>query len=178
MFNNKHKKYISIAIFVLLFVGMIYAVKVYLNRLDCSLRLQSLCSLMLVYHNEYNELPNHERWYDLLICEFALQDDFFKCPSCQKKGKIGTYFINKHLNSKWDGPGDLVFLFEGEFGWNQYGDANDILPLHSGGSHVLFLNGNVEFIKQEDFDKLIWTSSSNKTVDNETTGINIKGQSQ
>jgi hypothetical protein len=81
--------------------------------------------------------------------------DAFKCPTCKEKGNIGTYIINKNYKSIWGSSDDIVLVFEGKAGWNQYGDSNDILPLHHGGSYVLFTSGNIKHVKKEDFSKLV-----------------------
>lgn len=126
------------------------------KNIGCRIKLDIIRSYVV-----NKELSDYKRWYDIII-EEGNSEELFKCPTCKQEGKIGTYIINKHYESLWDTPEDKVLVFEGSPGWNQYGDANDILPLHQGGCNILFTSGRIKFVKEEDFDKLVWNASGDQ----------------
>lgn len=153
MLCNYKKRKILITVLVCFAVIIILICKpissIY-KEFGCNSRLKAMAS----YLNHY-ELQDYTKWYDLLMQE-GYSADCFKCPYCKENGKIGTYVINKNYTSIWNAREDIVLVFEGNTGWNQYGDANDILPLHHGGCNILFSNGKIKFIKKEDFSNLVW----------------------
>ncbi|MHC5083685.1 MAG: H-X9-DG-CTERM domain-containing protein [Planctomycetota bacterium] len=57
-------------------------------------------------------------------------------------------------------PPDLVIFFESAPGWNQVGDADDVVTdRHKRpGANIAFADGHVEFVPTEDIPKLCWTT--------------------
>jgi hypothetical protein len=56
----------------------------------------------------------------------------------------------------WSAP-DVVLLFESNCGWNQAGGPELLITgRHEGGCNILFVNGDIEFVKTEEIPGLKW----------------------
>ena len=132
-----------------------------LENIHCKIKLEAMHSALVFYFDKNKKLPDNQAWYDLLIQEAGLSSECFTCPTLKEKEKFGTYIINQNHDLSWDTPDNMVLVFEGGPGWNQCGDFDKVLPLHQDGCHILFSNGDIKFVKKEEFIKLIWTSNEN-----------------
>lgn len=151
--KSKWLKILTILLVCLLTLTLLFhkTAKAGFERFGCYIRIEVMGSVLNNHH-----LSNYTRWYDELMT-YDNAADTFKCPASDQKGTIGTYLINKNYESIWDvRDKEIVLVFEGGDGWNQIGDANDILPVHGDGCYVLFTGGNIRFVKKEDFTKLVW----------------------
>ncbi|MEJ5261014.1 MAG: hypothetical protein WHS88_12575 [Anaerohalosphaeraceae bacterium] len=156
--KRRKKTFLLLLILGLLMGGILLSIKAHAvwNDTWCKTKLKVIYFSMVFYFREHKKLPDYQVWYDLLIQEADVSKDCFICPTKKQKGNVGTYVINKDFDILWNMPPDCVFVFEGVSGWNQSGGKNEIRPLHHGGCHVLFSNGDIKFIKEKDFPNLIW----------------------
>jgi len=124
------------------------------NRVLCGVNLAALRDAIQDYSNDYGKYPIANTWCELLIEYADVTKTTFVCKSA-RKGRC-HYAINP--NAAPNSPGDMVLLFEGNPGWNQFGGAELLAPEnHNGeGCNILFNDGHVEFVKTEDLGKLKW----------------------
>ncbi len=127
-------------------------------RMVCSTNMTLLCMAMLIYSNDYDDIPIPSKWCDLLIEHTDVTEKNLRCPGAPE-GPC-NYAMNKDIE-KLDAeraPPDMVLLFETHPGWNQSGGP-EILTTdsHQGdGCNVLFIDSHVEFVKTKDLDNLRW----------------------
>ncbi|GAF68823.1 unnamed protein product [marine sediment metagenome] len=127
-------------------------------RMVCGTNMSALGKAMLIYSNDYDDIPIPPKWCDLLIEHADVSPLMFRCKGATK-GPC-NYAMNKNIE-KLDAeraPPDMVLLFETHPGWNQTGGP-EILTTdnHQGdGCNVLFVDLHVEFVKTEDLDDLKW----------------------
>ncbi len=147
-------------ILVLAAGGIYLSIKSYVvwNETCCKIQLKAIYSGIDLYRAHYYRLPDYQKWYDLLIQvhEGDFSAEGFMCPTQGRRKREGTYIINEDFDKTWNMPPDSVLVFEGDKGWNQFGSIEDIRPLHRGGCHVLFSNGDIKFIQEKDFANLVW----------------------
>ena len=124
----------------------------------CRHKLRELGEAFAIYAEmQSGRYPAPDKWCDLLIEHTKVTERTFQCLS----GEDGRckYAINP--NAEPNGPPDLVLVFETNPGWNQYGGRELMLPQKhekksSKGSNVLFVNGDIKFVKVEDVNGLKW----------------------
>lgn len=164
MMNAKKRTRLIIIICLILIISatFFYFLKVKVEGAECIAKLKCIHSALIGYYDEHGQLPAYNKWYDLLL-EHANQNgqimvpDVFRCPTHTKKVRCGTYVINQKHCGRWakSNP-DTVLVFEGNSGWNQTGGIDQIRPRHHSGCYILFSNGDIKFIKKENFGSLNW----------------------
>ena len=131
------------------------------RRMACGTNLAALGKAMHIYAGDHNgRFPTPSKWCDLLSQNSQVAPTWFVC-----KGAAGgrcNYAMNKAVENLGDNaPANLVLLYETVPGWNQAGGL-EILTVdnHQGeGCNVLFVNGQVEFIKRAGLQQLQWTAA-------------------
>ena len=119
-------------------------------RMVCGTNMSALGTTMLIYSNDYDDIPIPSKWGDLLIEHADVNPSMFRCKGATE-GPC-NYAMNKNiekLDAERATP-DMVLLFETYPGWNQVGGP-EILTTdnHQGdGCNVLFMDSHVEFVKQ------------------------------
>jgi hypothetical protein len=128
-------------------------------RALCGNNLRTLLFMFMIYEADHKGIyPPADKWCDILIenskGELTKESKYFKC----KADKVGPCSYAMNPNCEPNSPGDVVSLFESKPGWNQYGGVELLnFDNHEGkGCSILFNDGNVEFIKAEDANKLRW----------------------
>ncbi len=127
-------------------------------RMVCGTNMSALGKAMLIYSNDYDDIPIPAKWCDLLIEHADVNPSVFHCKGATE-GPC-NYAMNKNIEKLDAGraTSDMVLLFETHPGWNQSGGP-EILTTdnHQGdGCNVLFIDSHVEFVKTEDLDNLRW----------------------
>jgi hypothetical protein len=149
--------YFGLTVFLLM---LLYALKVgndLKKRVYCGGTLKGIYTALCVYHHDYDVLPEYDRWYDLLISETEHPPGSFRCPSVKKEEGKGNYFVNKNIPPSWKADGDLIFLFEGDSGWNQVGEKQDARFRHANGFNFIRANGAEGYITQKEIDRVRWS---------------------
>jgi len=127
-------------------------------RMVCGANMSGLGKAMLVYSNDYNDIPTASKWCDLLIEHVEVTPLSFRCKGAPE-GPC-NYAMNKNVEGLGaSAPPDMVVLFETYPGWNQSGGP-EILTTdnHEGdGCTVLFADSHVAFVKTEKLKDLKWT---------------------
>ena len=128
-------------------------------QMVCGTNMSGLGRAMFIYASENNNtFPTPSKWCDLLIENTDVSAEIFLCRG-SNEGPC-SYAMNENIkNTDVNNPSDIVLLFETYPGWNQFGGP-EILSIdnHAGeGCNVMYLDGRVEFIKQENFNNLRWT---------------------
>ncbi len=130
-------------------------------HLACRTNLWSLRTFLSVYADEHNNrYPPADRWCDVLIQHGSEGTEvFLRCPNAEN-GRC-SYAMNPHADP-CSAP-DVVLLFETDGGWNQNGGPELLVTRrHKRGSNVLFVNGDVRFIKAKDVPLLRWEGRGNQ----------------
>jgi prepilin-type processing-associated H-X9-DG protein len=128
------------------------------NRVICMANLHALYVALNLYAGEYgNAYPPPEKWCDLLVNRFA-REESFQCREAM--GQRCAYAMNPRAD-RLSAP-DVVLLLESIGGWNQFG-GSELLTTerHKGGCNVLFVGGEVKFVKAEEIPALRWESRDN-----------------
>jgi hypothetical protein len=145
---------------ILILLVLAFFVNMYVRhtfgKIYCSEHMITVGKGIFRYAEDFNgKYPSPEEWCDLLIKKEYLRITQFS--HFRKGGPIQSYYaINPLCNINC--PNDVVLVFETKPGWNQHGGP-ELLSFnnHWGkGANVLFNNGDVEFIKLEDVNKLKW----------------------
>ncbi|MBC8216957.1 MAG: hypothetical protein H8E73_00685 [Planctomycetes bacterium] len=126
------------------------------GRLVCENNLRALGRALHIYGNDYDdESPTPGQWCDLLLQYEDVTEELFVCPTAEP-GR-SHYAINPNSMGS-SSPPDMVWLFETGPGWNQFGGPELLAPEnHQGkGTHILFHDGHVEFVRGERVDELRW----------------------
>jgi len=132
------------------------------KEIECQIKLKCIYSSLIAYYEEHKQLPAYNEWYDLLMKEGDLSADVFRCP-CLTKNTAGSYVINEKHDIFWvTSPSNTVLVFEGDLGWNQFGDMEQITERHRGGSYILFSNGDIKFVHKDDYPSLQWGEDRNE----------------
>jgi prepilin-type processing-associated H-X9-DG protein len=129
-------------------------------RMVCGTNMSALGKAMLIYSNDYDDIPIPSKWCDLLIEHADVTEKSLRCPGAPE-GPC-NYAMNKNIEKLNAGraPPDMVLLFETHPGWNQSGGP-EILTTenHQGdGCNVLFIDSHVEFVKIKELKDLKWTA--------------------
>ena len=126
-------------------------------RMTCGTNLSGLGKAMLVYANDYGELPTPANWCDLLLEKAQIHPLMLQCKGAGE-GRC-HYAMNEEVaNLGVKAPANMVLLFETHAGWNQVGGM-DILTTdhHQGeGCNVLFMDSHVEFVRAARIPELRW----------------------
>jgi len=128
-------------------------------QMVCASNLSGLGKAMMIYSNDYDEIPTASKWCDLLI-EFAdVAEMQFRCRS--DNDARCSYAMNKNiegLDLNTVDP-DTVLLFESVDGWNQSGGPELLnTDNHLEGCNILFADIHVEFVKSSKLEDLKWTA--------------------
>jgi len=124
-------------------------------QIECAVNLRDLGKVFFVYAEDSNgRYPAPDKWCDLLSERGYADEEGFKCPA-NKKARC-SFAMNPYCEP--DSPRYIVLLFEAKSGWNQFGGPEllNIENHNSRGCNVLFADGHVEFISQNNDSKLIW----------------------
>lgn len=127
----------------------------------CLSNIRYLRDSLNCYIFDYEDKLPADNWCDLLIAEANVSARNLVCPASDAiESEESCYALNINAAGKRIGglPGDLVLLFECKKGWNHVG-GKELLNMdnHQGkGCHVVYVNGEVEFVKAKDVDKLRW----------------------
>jgi len=126
-------------------------------RMVCATNMSGLGKAMLIYSNDYNDIPTASKWCDLLIEHVEVTEKSLRCLGAPE-GPC-NYAMNKNVEGLGaSAPPDMVLLFETHPGWNQSGGP-EILTTdnHQGdGCTVLFADSHVAFVKTEKLKDLKW----------------------
>ncbi|NLH16229.1 MAG: hypothetical protein GX455_06600 [Phycisphaerae bacterium] len=153
----RRTRIIGIGVIVLVLLAwLILETKRIHDRALCNGQLKAIETALRVYFEEYDRLPEYDQWYDQLIKVTDNVPEAFLCPAGNHSDKKGHYVLNQNFPIRWDGPIDMVLVFEGDEGWNQFGDETKWKSRHRNGANVLFSDGEVYFVKTEDAKKLRW----------------------
>ncbi len=127
-------------------------------RMVCGTNMSALGKAMLIYSNDYDDIPIQSKWCDLLIEHTEVRPSMLRCKGATE-GPC-NYAMNKNIEKLDAGRAtpDMVMLFETHPGWNQSGGPEILITdSHQGdGCCVLFIDSHVEFVKTEDLDDLKW----------------------
>ncbi len=112
------------------------------------------------YSEENNKYPSAEIWCDLILP--YMSEDIKRIFTSTKK--INTN-IALNPNAKPDSPDNVVLLFEciGP-SWNAYGQSELLVQKTRNGKHgchVVFNDGQIEFIKPDQVKNLNWGNNEN-----------------
>ena len=132
----------------------------------CNSNLKSLGLSFVLYADEFDgSLPSVESWCDAL--GKYMTPGLLICPGSNAKENQSSYAMNEYLDGKKlaELPPNLVLLFESKPGWNKAGGP-EILTTenHEGkGCNILFVDGNVKFIRADKISDLKWVISENNS---------------
>ena len=127
-------------------------------QIKCKSNLHNLGKALQMYAQDHNNVyPTPEKWCDLLVNNYVVHEEFFRCP-WDKEGRC-DYAMNPQAES--NSPADIVLLFESIGGWNQFGGPELLnTENHNGeGCSVLFNDFHIEFVESEELEKLKWKIS-------------------
>jgi hypothetical protein len=153
------EKIVVVAIVLLLINMILWSSVVYLreyhHRIRCGRNISALGKTMVIYACGYDDkYPTADKWCDLLLEYTEVIEKEFVCPSA---GEGRCHYAMNPSTELTSSP-DMVLLFETKGGWNQCGGV-DILTFenHGGkGCNIFFNDYNVEFVKPEQLEKLLW----------------------
>ena len=138
---------------------------------QCRLHLKMLRDELIRYAQKHDgQLPTADRWCEFLIAD--IQEEYgavdiakvLKCPNAS--GQRCAYGLNGNL-SRCDlnvldeaCKARMVLLFEIDGGWNVAGGPKLLAssPRHSGGYHILFLDGHVSALSKEAAAAATWAA--------------------
>lgn len=156
--HNKPKIF-QLFIIVVVVILLSLTFYLYINYLTpqrrCVANLRKLGRAMMLYASDYDEkYPQSDKWSDLIFKGWGVTERNFKCPGNNKKRC--SYAVNPNASKSCHSS--VVFMFETEGGWNQYGGPELLTTENHGGKgcNVLFCDSHVEFVKFEEFEKLNW----------------------
>lgn len=131
----------------------------------CRANLHTLKIALEIYSSVYQgKYPTADKWCDLLK-DYYLENHLV-CPSQEREGERCSYAINPYCEP--NSSPDTVLLFETKGGWNQFGGieiiSTDNHPYEKDrfwgykirGCNILFNDGSVRFVREEEFPKLKW----------------------
>ena len=126
------------------------------DRMTCGTSLRGLGAELQVYSDENEgQYPIADKWCDVISKYWGARPRRFYCIAEPVEGH-SPFAINP--NCEPNSPNDVVLLFETKGGWNQSGGPELLnTENHKGkGANILFNDGHVEFVNQEDFGELNW----------------------
>jgi hypothetical protein len=160
---------LSIAIFIFSFLPLFGARTrgPHPRVIECVNNLHSMKVVLDLYCNVYDgKYPSADKWCDLIKDDVPKDSDFMICPAKRRTGERCSYAINPYCEP--NAPPDTVLLFETKGGWNQFGGIEvvsaDNHPRKRDrfwgykirGCNILFNDGSIRFVREEDFTKLKW----------------------
>jgi prepilin-type processing-associated H-X9-DG protein len=158
---------VIITVLVVIVVLLVCLVRVEVPReravqAACIARLKSLEVSFKLYADDFDgRLPSVESWCDALG-KYTLPKNLI-CPGSDAKTGQSSYAMNEHLDGKKlaELPPDLVLLFESKPSWNIAGGPEILMMEHHEGEgcNVLFIDGQVKFVRADEISGLKWTIS-------------------
>lgn len=133
----------------------------------CNVRIRSLGIYCLVYLMEKGSWIDKNSWCDSVKSYVdegtGERGNIYLCPN----DKVGpcSYAMNENVPANTaELPDDLVILFESSPGWNQAGGADDVVTdrHEKRGAHIVFADGHVEFVEEEQIPLLKWKLDDEK----------------
>lgn len=157
------------AILMAIMLPALNSVRIAAQKVVCANNMTALGKAMYVYAGDCDgKFPTSSEWCDLLIEYADVDEHMFRCPGTlsgiDTSPRICSYAMNENVEDV-DAPGDMVLLFETDAGWNQSGGREMLITTdrhRNGGCNILFVDGNVEFIKTADLEELKWTAEPEK----------------
>ena len=132
-------------------------------RVVCSANMHGIANAISMYAEDNGAFPTTSKWCDLLIENQNVDQKQFRCPTAPEGPS--NYAINSNIEQLGAAaPPDMVLLFETRPGWNQSGGP-EILTTenhHGDGCNVVFVNGRVKFVHQQEFKDLRWTAQQDE----------------
>jgi hypothetical protein len=121
-------------------------------------------------HNNDGQLPNAEKWCDILLGELKGDESSFTCPLAE--GGRCSYSLNKYaVEAGADLPEGMVLLFESEPGWNQVGGPELFIAQHKSrrgeNGCIVFANGKARFVSEEGLDEMNWNGEKENEEEEE-----------
>jgi len=142
------------------------------DRIKCAASLRTLGAALAIYAEEHDDrYPAPEGWCDSLV-NLSIPEEVFHCRGA--KNERCAYAMNPRADAK-SAP-DVVLLFESAGGWNQAGGPELLTTKHheDKGCNVLFVGGDVRFIKTEDISQLKWEGKREKQEQTELSIPNAR----
>jgi hypothetical protein len=125
----------------------------------CQTNLKGMANAVTVYTQDYKgKYPTGSKWCDLLISNAGVSRSSFVCKASGALNE-SSYAMNKYaVGASSDLPPDMVLILESTPGWNQVGGPELLTTDNHNprGCSVLFVDGTVEFVREEDIGKLRW----------------------
>lgn len=98
-------------------------------RVACGANMSGTVKAMMLYadNDEQNRLPPGDKWCDYLVGNDYTSPKQFRCRSSDAVEGESSYAMNKYLAGKsLNVPGDLVLLFETDFGVDPNGRSEPV----------------------------------------------------
>jgi len=136
----------------------------------CQENLRTLDTYLALYAKEnQSRYPPAPTWCDALVT-FDRHGDVARYLVCKTAGPGKCHYAMNPDATAGD-PQGLVWLFETNAGWNQYGGPELLTSQHhrGRGANVLFDDGHVEFVRVQDWGQLRWRKKD-ETPDPPATG--------
>ena len=162
---------IAIFFFSLVWIPMMSCGCVSTRMPMCRYNLEKLRLALETYNYDYQgKYPAADKWCDLL--KDYHREKYLVCPAQRRAGKRCHYAINPYCEP--NSPPDTVLLFETKGGWNQFGSieiaSTDNHPNERDrfwgykirGCSILFNDGSVRSVREEEFPKLKWKPDEDK----------------
>jgi prepilin-type processing-associated H-X9-DG protein len=146
--------------FILIFFGSLAITdartKAYL--IVCQSNIELLKTALSQYSETHNGLLPDPNWCDELLKTDSLGQGNFVCKATDARRGQSTYALNKNLIGRklTDVNPDTVMLFETKTGWNQTGEANELVFDHHNGSNIVFADGHISYVPKDRISKLRW----------------------
>ena len=122
----------------------------------CMANLHRLGFAMSMYYAQHDqEYPAADKWCEVLMKGGFAESKHFRCPAA-RDGQSCHYVMNSAAIPY--ARRRRVLLFESKGGWNQHGGPEMLSTENHGGRgcHIVFNNGDVEFVPAERLDRLRW----------------------
>jgi prepilin-type processing-associated H-X9-DG protein len=136
-----------------------FAVRTASFRMFCRTQLSGLGKALSSYAQRHNgRYPSPSNWCDLLIKDELAGEIQFFCKEAVIRGDVQRCNYAMNPECEPNSPGDTVLLFETKGGWNQCGGPEILTTGNHGGKgcNILFNDGRVRFVKQEELGRLKW----------------------
>lgn len=121
-------------------------------------KIVGISTALRVYTQDYETLPEMDKWCDLLIEKTDCSPLMFEGVHHSEKGVCG-YALNKALAGlKFSELDDKVVLaFEAKGPWNLSGGPELVRHSTQERIAVVFVGGTMDFVPVEEIDRLKWT---------------------